>query len=250
MDGLQEDIGLSLNKSLSEIVLCMQDKLIGWYDLLTPAERVEVGEEKNWSIKDEIFHSMVWAGRRTKILETLERGDSWTDIDYGDFEEENRIIFEEHKNKSWEDANNLIKKSYKIILDYINRTSEETLLTIPDGQEREIWHSIAGSFVLHPMIHIWGYLTKNQDLERLTDLFGESFAERLLSVSDSKIWQAGAHYNLACICALTGAINKSVQQLEQALKLNPDLKKWASKDTDLDPIRDEPAYQGLIDSKD
>ena len=241
---------MSLNKRLSELVSEMRDNYTKWYDLLTPAEREEVGEEKNWSVKDEIFHSMVWAGRRTIILETLERGESWTDIDYGDFEEENRNIFEEHQNKSWEDANKLINKTYKIILDYINRTGEETLLATPDGQEREIWHSIAGSFVLHPMIHLWGYLTKKQDLERLTDLFGEDFVERLLSVSDSKIWQAGAHYNLACICALTGAINKSVQQLEQALKLNPDLKEWASKDSDLDSIRDEPTYLGLIDSKD
>ncbi len=62
---------MSLNKRLSELVLDMKDNLSGWYDFLTSVEREEVGEEKEWSVKDEIFHNMVWAGRRITILETL-----------------------------------------------------------------------------------------------------------------------------------------------------------------------------------
>ena len=240
---------MSLNKRLSELVLVMQDNLSGWYDWLSPADKEEIGEEKDWSVKDEVFHNMVWAGRRITILETLERGEPWTNIDYGDYEDENRTIFEEHKFKSWEEAQDFIKSTYKNVLDYIDRTSEEVLLTTPEGQEREIWHSIANSFVLHPMIHLWGYLVKKQDLDKLNEMFGESFAERLLSVNDSKVWQAGAHYNLACIYAVTGEINKSIQQLDKALKLNPELKEWAGQDSDLDSIREDPAYKVLIDSK-
>jgi len=237
---------MSLNKRLSELVLDMKDNLSKWYDLLIPADIEEVGDEKDWSVKDEIFHNMVWADRRITILETLERSEAWTNIDYGDYEDENRTIFEEHKLKSWDEAQEHIDRSYKRILDYIDRTSEETLLNTPDGQEREIWHSIANSFVLHPMIHIWGYLVKKQDLDKLNELFGENFAKRLLSVNDSKVWQAGAHYNLACIYAITGAIKKSIEELEEALKLNPELKEWASQDSDLDSIREETEFQTLV----
>ena len=56
-------------------------------------------------------------------------------------------------------------------------------------------------------------------------------------------------FNLACIYAVTGEINKSIQQLDKALKLNPELKEWAGQDSDLDSIREDPAYKVLIDSK-
>lgn len=237
---------MSLNKRLSELILDMKDNLSEWYELLIPADREEVGEEKDWSVKDEIFHNMVWADRRITILETLERGETWTNIDYGDYEEENRTIFEEHKSKSWDEAQEHIDRSYKRILDYIDRTSEGTLLTTPEGQEREIWHSIANSFVLHPLIHIWGFLVRKQDLEKLNELFGESFAKRLLSVNDSKVWQAGVHYNLACVHALTGKNDKAIGELGLALSKNPQLKEWAGQDSDLESIRKEPDFQTLV----
>jgi tetratricopeptide (TPR) repeat protein len=47
------------------------------------------------------------------------------------------------------------------------------------------------------------------------------------------------HYHLACINARAGRLDEARTQLDRALELDPELKKWADEDEDLVPIRDE-----------
>ena len=45
------------------------------------------------------------------------------------------------------------------------------------------------------------------------------------------------HYHLACINARAGRLDEARRQLDRALELDPDLRKWADDDDDLAPIR-------------
>ena len=52
-------------------------------------------------------------------------------------------------------------------------------------------------------------------------------------------------YNLACCEALTGRNEDAIGHLRVAIERRPSLRDLAKEDTDLDPIRDEPAFHEL-----
>lgn len=53
-------------------------------------------------------------------------------------------------------------------------------------------------------------------------------------------------YNLACCEALLGRNDDAIAHLRVAFEGRPSLRDIASEDTDLDPLRDEPAFQALL----
>lgn len=53
-------------------------------------------------------------------------------------------------------------------------------------------------------------------------------------------------YNLACCEALAGRKDDAIGHLQVAFELRPSLRDLAKEDTDLDPIRDEPAFRELV----
>jgi len=238
---------MSLNEDLKKLLRYMEDQLAGFPDLLSPEQLDLTGKADAWSAKDNLFHSLEWADRRLEILETLERGESWDDIDYGDFDEANREIFEEHRYKSWEDLQAGIRNTYSGIAKYLDRISVDTLLSSLENEDRTFWRSIADNYVLHPMIHVWGYLVEIGYTDKLAPIFGEEFADLLLELDDSGNWQGLTQYNQACIYALTGKLEKSLTTLGKALKLNPGLKEWSQQDSDLAAIRDKPEYMKLYE---
>ena len=53
-------------------------------------------------------------------------------------------------------------------------------------------------------------------------------------------------YNLACCEALAGRKDDAIGHLRVALERRPSLRDLAMQDTDLDPLRDEPAFRELV----
>lgn len=53
-------------------------------------------------------------------------------------------------------------------------------------------------------------------------------------------------YNLACFYARTGRADQAIPLLRDSFERAPDLKDWAHKDPDLDPIRDDPTFIRLL----
>ncbi len=52
----------------------------------------------------------------------------------------------------------------------------------------------------------------------------------------------GMHYNLACFAALAGAKEEALEHLRVATAADSSFAEFAKTDSDLDPIRDEPAF--------
>ena len=53
-------------------------------------------------------------------------------------------------------------------------------------------------------------------------------------------------YNLACCEALAGHKQDAIGHLQTAFERRPDLRDLAKEDTDLDPLRQEPAFRELV----
>jgi tetratricopeptide (TPR) repeat protein len=58
-----------------------------------------------------------------------------------------------------------------------------------------------------------------------------------------------AHYNLACIYAQNNDFNRSVSYLKKAVKVNPQVRKWAANDNDLKVLADLPEFKKLLEKK-
>ena len=50
------------------------------------------------------------------------------------------------------------------------------------------------------------------------------------------------HYNLACYAAMAGMRDAALEHLRRAVEREPQMREWAATDSDLDPIRDDPAF--------
>ncbi len=54
------------------------------------------------------------------------------------------------------------------------------------------------------------------------------------------------YYNLACVSAALGQTDRGLRYLQKAVSLNPDVKKWALEDPDLDPLRGAPQFNDIV----
>ena len=56
-------------------------------------------------------------------------------------------------------------------------------------------------------------------------------------------------YNLACLESLTGESEEAIEHLRRAVELSERLREFARGDSDLDPIRDDPRVQQLLEAE-
>jgi TolB-like protein/tRNA A-37 threonylcarbamoyl transferase component Bud32/Tfp pilus assembly protein PilF len=71
------------------------------------------------------------------------------------------------------------------------------------------------------------------------------WARRALAIDPE---DCGILYNVACVYSLQGLIDESIDCLEKALQHGFWYKRWAQHDSDLDPVRNHPRFQALMNS--
>ena len=233
---------MTQKKDLFELLTYVSEVMASIQGHLTPEMIVQSGDVDDWTAKDNMFHSLSWSNNRLDMLETIERGENWIDIDYGDFTDINREIYEEYKDKTWDDVQVMIGTTYRRGLSYLDRVNDKSLLEMKEGDERPFWRILTDNFVTHPMLHIWDLLQKSSRGEKLIEIFDEDFADRLRKLDASDDWLGTVDYNQACLYSLSGDHKKAITYLEKGLKLNPGLIEWSKQDSDLDPLRELPGY--------
>jgi hypothetical protein len=236
---------MTLNTRLTELLHFMRDELLAFDDRLTESQRAETGAPDHWSAKDEVAHCIVWTGRTLADVQAIAAGEPKPERESEDFDEENLLIFERHRNDTWEEVKEMVLDTYGRLDAFLDGKSEDDLLAHPEEQEYPVWREVAGNGISHPMFHIWEYLEKHGHAGQISCLFGNAFFDRMLALHDDPGWQGTATYNLACQHALSGQSEQAIEYLDRALHLNPGLKEWSRQDSDLDSLRDMPGYQAL-----
>ncbi len=56
----------------------------------------------------------------------------------------------------------------------------------------------------------------------------------------------GARYNLACAQSMSGSKDEALENLRRSTEVDPSFRKLAEKDSDFDPIRDDPEFASAI----
>jgi hypothetical protein len=74
----------------------------------------------------------------------------------------------------------------------------------------------------------------------------EVVAERLREVVDENPQYALLFYNLACLESLTGRTDDAMVHLRQSIEMSERFRDYAKGDSDLDAIRNDPAFEELV----
>jgi len=210
-------------------------------DGLSSADHDAAGAADNWSAKDVISHCAYWKKVRAAEIPQALAGESPTDIE--NFDHENDMIFQENKDKSWDEVLAFSREASHLLISQVQQMSEEDL-EWPFQEERPIWRMVVGNGYSHPTAHLAGHYRQKGDLEKaaeLTSLLGQPLA----ALDDSPDWQGTVKYNAACSLSLLGQKEAAIAELRDALALTPALVEWSQKDSDLEPLHEEEAYKAL-----
>lgn len=95
-------------------------------------------------------------------------------------------------------------------------------------------YEVVGWELWHPLRKLYEAGETDQVIARLRELVAEAPQYGLL-------W-----FNLACVESLTGQKDEAIEHLRQAFERSDRMRDFAKGDSDLDPLRDEPAFQALF----
>jgi tetratricopeptide (TPR) repeat protein len=212
---------------------------------LSAAERLQVGSPDHWSAHDVLAHIAEWKERQARRIQLSERGQdlpSTTDIDNA-----NRMIFEAHHQKSWDQIAVLLQHANRHLLRMVRALPPVALDQVdryPWQNRVPLWRRIIGNAVTHPVTHMSAYDREHARLQQ-ADRRQEETARLLAGLDSDPGWRGIVSYNLACYYALAGHKQAALQGLQQALSLNPGLLEWSKDDPDFDSLRHEPDFQAI-----
>ena len=236
--------------ALIELRKLIHTQLMTFVESLDESERAAEGKPDDWAIKNALVHVGLWDQRMGVNVKAFGQGKPLTD--WGDYNDVNAQDFEEHKGDSWDQVVALLERSQAALLAGIEALDEDQLGStdwLPEAPERELWGRISGTCVMHPLIHMTGYLAENGKADQALEIILE-ISPPLAKLDDSDDWQGLIVYNKSCYYALTGQKAKALELLAKSLKLRPQLAEWSKEDPDLDSLREEPEYQALYPAED
>jgi len=227
------DLFMSLRKELSEVL-----------ENLNEPQKQECGSLQRWGVKDMLVHLAFWGDHFNHQVEAARAGSPVPDA--GDYYEIiNDGILLRNKGKTFEEARQEEETVFAKSIALLEAENPDDLV---DPQKyahmkgRSLLDRALGTECYHVAAHISDYYLKEGFYNQAEGL-QEEYTEKLLAFPG---WDANAYYNLACFYSLNGKVEKALANLEQAFKVKPDLKEWAKKDPDINPLRGESGYQKLI----
>jgi tetratricopeptide (TPR) repeat protein len=213
---------------------------------LSEEERSALGEPDRWSVKDVIVHLAGWETRLAANLAAAASGG--TPVRYDDFEAVNAKEFTENRYRPWPEVMEMAAEAHRQFIEQITVRSEDELRsteTLPWQGDRPLWQLILGNGYTHPLaMHLGPIYIGRGDKEHATAVQEEA-AKLLEELDEGESWRGTVRYNLACHYALAGEAKRAIEELGQALKLNPGLVEWSKQDSDLASIREKPGYLAL-----
>jgi len=213
---------------------------------LSEEERNADGTFEYWTAKDNVAHNSYWRKRHAEdVLEVL-AGKSPVEVEDDDV---NEGVYAQYKNQSWDEVDTLLDTSLERMGEALAKLSEDDLQSddFYPWEHRPLWRELVGNMYTHPIIHISEWYIKKGNTTRAAEMYRE-MTRQLVSLDDSPDWQGTIRYNNACSFSLLGDKETAINELREALKLNPDLTEWSKQDPDFEAIRGEAGFKALYDA--
>ena len=212
---------------------------------LSDEERNAEGSFETWSARDIIAHNAYWRKHHAEDVLAVLAGNTPPHLD----EQTNADVYSQYKDKSWEDVDTLVEAGIERMGEAIASISEDDLQRedfYPWEQGAPLWREIVGNIYSHPVVHLAEWHIKRGNPARAAEMYQE-MTGLLISLDDGPAWQGTIRYNNACSFSLLGDKETAINELREALELNPGLTEWSRQDPDFEPIRGEAGYQALYE---
>lgn len=214
---------------------------------LSEKERSVAGTLEQWSAKDMIAHIAAWKEEMVRRL--TDKNISSLPNDMEEIDKINAEIFEEHRHQSWDEILDLSKQAYQSLVKHTQSLDDcSNTQAFPWQGGSPLWRWIVGNGYIHPIMHFAQFYIGRGDIRSAVKIQKQTTV-MLKPFDEGPAWQGVVQYNLACVYTQAGEKQKAISGLRQAFKLNPGLMEYSKSDPDLAAIREEPAFQALLESK-
>jgi len=209
-------------------------------------ERDRPGTFERWSRKDTIAHIETWNELLAANLRASLSGEA--PVDHGDIDAKNKDIFDAHHEKTWQEVYDFAARAHQSLIGAVRQLGNaglERTGVLPWLEDQPAWQYIGGATFNHTLIHLGEYHRGRGDMGLYVSYL-EQMCQLSNDLDDDPSWQGNVRYNLACVHALSGQKQRAIEELGDALRLNPRLIEWSRQDPDLTSLQGEPAYQDLV----
>ncbi len=236
------------NKALKEKMLALMNAMRKELDEfvmgLSDQEEKATGSMEEWSAKDMLAHLAFWGSHFNHQLEKAMAGEAVPMA--GDYYEIlNDGILLRNLNRPFEEIRREEEDAFNATIELLTSMEADDLMDPKKFEylnDRALMDRALGTEGWHVLSHLSDYYAKRGDLKKAEALQ----LKYTTSLEDFPNWKANSLYNLACFYSLNGMKEKAYEKLETAFKENPQLKEWAQKDPDLQPICEEAEFKALI----
>ena len=236
-----------MKKELAELLKKGRQAEEQFVAALTEAERTADSTVEKWATKDIIAHNSHWRQHHAENLLAALAGE--TPINTDDIDHANEDVYRRYRDESWETIEMLAGSSCERIKEALNALGDDGLQQVdllPWQDGRPLWRFVVGTVYTHPILHLADWHIKKGEAARAASMYQE-MTSLLSGLDDSPDWQGTIRYNLACSFSLLGQTEKAINELREALKMNPTLTDWSKQDPDFEPIRGETGYKALYE---
>ncbi|HKC20148.1 MAG TPA: DinB family protein [Candidatus Dormibacteraeota bacterium] len=191
-----------------------------------------------WNAKDHLAHVSWWRRRTANTLDAV-RTETELPVPVPDDDGvQNAAIYAEIKDRPAADVKEEAHASWAALREAIAASSEEDLAKPhPRQNQSRVWEAVPGA-VGHSGVHVWSWLLDVGQEERAMEVARWSAGvEAQFFTTPQQL--AESRYNLACVYARLGKAEEALALLRASFDAQPDLRRVAQKDHDLDRIREE-----------
>jgi tetratricopeptide (TPR) repeat protein len=236
-----------IKSGLLELIDAARANKRAFIDGLSAAERDEAAAPgPHWTARDYLTHVTFWEEQRAIRVETQLRGEE-PPPSLGEDDEVNGRVQAEYYGRSWADLEAEIARVYDRLTALV-QGADPAALTDPDLHpslhKRPVWLGIADNVLDHPAIHYADYYRERGDLARANQV-REGVLATVGRLFPDSVAYSNVLYNLGCYYALSGQADQAIAAVRESLRRAPELTEWSRQDSDLDSLRDLPAFQAL-----
>jgi tetratricopeptide (TPR) repeat protein len=235
---------VALKDSLRLLIQAAREKEA--QDLLPHVNDAPSTEAGRWMPKDTLAHLASWRRLNGEELEAIRVGTS-NGVTLENTDEINARTYAATHQLPAADVLEQGQRSWDAFAAAVEALTEEDLVRPRiRHSEQAAWQLVPGNTSFHLAEHL-GYWHAEQGDEAAAEeaaIWGHDLEKRAFPGDARR--QGMAAYNLGCFYAKRGRAAEALPLLRRGIELAPELREWANQDSDLDPIRSQPAVRELL----
>ena len=218
-------------------------------ELVRLAKDMPSDPDGRWSGKDQLAHLAWWRDRDGRLIDSVRTGSTPPPaVGSREGQEEGRqnaVIYEMYRDRPLHEINQAARSSWDGFTAAVEASSEGDLhRPHPYADGEELWQTALG-IAYHTGEHLTYWYQESGDQTQV-EATQRWLRDIYVAVAPDAKSRANANYNLACFYARSGRAAEALPLLRESFEGNRELREWAKKDSDLDPIRNDPSLQEIL----